>query len=279
MKMFSCDKCSRWYDKRSYERHMQNVYECDNLSDIKVELFTCKICKKQFNKKANYLRHINNENSRCCAMKQVDEKLETMEKKIEKLTNNVINNNTLNQTLNQTVINNIKQEALFYEHGKESIDHITREILLELLDNNSFSDVCSDLMKLLYFNINVPKNSNWMIAYPKNGKAGVEFNYDTHQFERKSTIDIIDDKFANMINLLQPLIEKLCREDERDNILNKKQKRNVNRFFEHVGMLEISKESPDVYVKIHEMAYNYRSIATTSWKDQGFNGNHLSIKF
>jgi hypothetical protein len=131
----------------------------------------------------------------------------------------------------------------------------------------------------MYFNKNVPQNNNWMIAYPRNGQAGVAFNYDTNEFERKSTNEIIDEKFANMINLLQPLIEQIYREDELHNILNTQQKRNITRYYAHFGMMEISKESPEVFAKIHDMSYNYKTIPMKSWKDQGLTGNHLSLKF
>ena len=195
----------------------------------------------------------------------------------EKITNNVVVNSQVNQ-VNQ-MNNQVKNDIIFVKHGSEKIDHITREIMLEILDKNNFSDMCVHLMKLMYFNVNVPQNLNWMIAYPKNTNAGVSFNHETNEFNRSDTRDIIDDKFANMINLLQPLIERICREDETDNILNTKQRRNVAKFFEHVGMLEISKESPDIHKKIHTLAYNYKTVPTTSWRNQGLNANHLSIKF
>jgi hypothetical protein len=195
----------------------------------------------------------------------------------------VINNPVIN---NGPIINNIEQinntnviQPIFTKHGKEYIDHITKDVMLTLLNNNNFTDMASDLMRLMYFNVNVPQNSNWMIAYPKNQKAGVVYNYNTHEFERKGTAEIIDDKFSNMIDLLQPLIEQIYQEDQNDKILNLQQKKNINKYYEHVGMLEISKESPELFEKIRDMAFNHKTIATKSWKNQGLDGKHLSIKF
>jgi hypothetical protein len=82
-----------------------------------------------------------------------------------------------------------------------------------------------------------------------------------------------------MISLLQPLIEQIYREDEKNNILNSQQKKNINRYYAHFGMMQISKESPEIYSAIHELSYNHKSIPMKSWKEQGLNGNHLSIKF
>ena len=243
----------------------------DKFHDIKE--YPCYMCGKIYGYNYNLTQHLKN-NPKC----NPSGSIAIAKKKKSNNQNIVNNNNVLVNNLNQT-INQVVNKILFVEHGKEKIDHITREILLEILDTNNFNNMCSNLMRLLYFNVAVPQNSNWMIAYPKNHKAGVAFNYFTNKFERTSTVDIIDDKFSNMINLLQPLIEKICREDERDNILNAKQRRNISRFFEHVGMMQISKESPEVYERIHDMAYNHRSISTTSWKEQGFDGKHLSIQF
>ena len=274
--MHTCDRCLKKFDRKNdLDRHLNRktlckINECDDsLSQIKqLDSVMCEYCKKYFSNQFNLDRHIHNSpNSHCAFLRNLKAAIGPT----------VINNIEKIEQINNTT-NNIIQPT-FTKHGQESIDHITREVLLELLNSDNFTTLCSKLMKLLYFNVNVPQNNNWMIAYPKNGKAGVEFNYDTKQFERKSTIDIIDDKFSNMINLLQPLIEQICREDERDNILNTKQRKNINKFFEHVGMLEISKESPEIYAKIHEIAYNYKTIPSANWKEQGLNANHLSIKF
>ena len=271
--MFECQNCLKSFStKQQYERHMNRTRKCkkDEINIITYKPFMCNFCSREFTHKHHLETHLASYNTPCYIIRSLK----------KNLGNTVINNNITNQNIeqiNNTVIE--KPQILFLEHGKEKIDHITREIILQLLQNYNFNDMCCELIKLMYFNKNVPENSNWMIAYPKNAKAGVEYNYTTEQFERKCTIDIVDDKFSNMINLLQHLIEEIYQDDEINNTLTSHQKRNISRYDEHVGMLEISKESPELYAQIREIAYTHRVISTSSWKAQGLSGNHLSIKF
>jgi len=134
-------------------------------------------------------------------------------------------------------------------------------------------------MRLLYFNKEVPENQNWAIVYPKNKNAGIEYNHTSGKFERKSTYDIIDDKFSNMVSLLFDLVQEISRDDIENNNLSKRQKINVNKYCMHYGQLDISKTSKDVYQSIHSFAYDSRKSQMEVWKESGHSGNHLSLKF
>ena len=92
-------------------------------------------------------------------------------------------------------------------------------------------------------------------------------------------VDIIDEKFANMLDLLQPLIEEIYKEDELHNTLNRQQKLNIRHYYGAFGVMQISKESPEIYDAIHSLSYNSRSVSMTSWKEQGLNAKYLSLKF
>src|SRR5690606_29436909 len=108
---------------------------------------------------------------------------------------------------------------------------------------------------------------------------GIEYNHTSGRFERKSTCDIIDDKFSNMINLLFELVQEISKDDIINDNLSKRQKINVNKYCMHFGQLDISKTSKDVYKSIHDLAYNSRKDQMSVWKDNGHEGNHLSLKF
>ena len=231
------------------------------LSDFQVKTidndFKCKFCEKTFDRQFFLDRHLNSINTACYTIRT------TVQKKPEI---NVINKNILTQ-------------ILIARHGKERIDHITKEVMLSILNQPSFIKMFTDIACIMYFNKIVPENSNWCLVYPHNQKAGVAYNHDTAQFERKSTVDIIDEKFENMLNLLQPLIEEIYREDELYNILNYQQKKNIRHYYGAYGIMQISKDCPEIYEAIHNLSYNSRSIPMTSWKEQGLNGKYLSLKF
>jgi hypothetical protein len=222
--------------------------------------FQCQYCDKAFDRQFFLDRHQNSINTPCYIARTMKDKPQIP---IKVNQNQLINNN----------------QVVIMKPGKERISHITKEVMLSILNQPSFIKMFTDLITVMYFNKVVPENSNWCIAYPHNLKAGVTYNHDSSQFERKATVDIIDEKFANMLDLLQPLIEEIYREDELYNILNYQQKKNIRHYYGAFGVMQISQESPEVYEAIHDLSYNARSIPMTSWKEQGLDGRYLSLKF
>lgn len=284
-KIYPCHLCKKPFIKKyNLDRHIETCEELPILAltetsisiPINDEDIKCQHCSKLFTKKSKLLRHINNVKGECY-------------KKQHGLT--IINNNKIkkqiiyNQNITQNniaiqpVINPTKPPVILAKHGEETISHITKEVMLELLKIESFPEMSTELMRLLYFNKDVPENQNWAIVYPKNKNAGVQFNSETQQFERISTYDVIDDKFSNMISLLFNLIQEIDKEDSIHNNLTKRQKANINLYCMHFGQLDISKTSKAVYNAIHDMAYNTRRSQMDTWKENGHNGKHLSLKF
>jgi hypothetical protein len=277
-KNYQCERCLVFFSsKQRYNSHINKLKTCDisplssvvdnNLLAIKgVDIIKCKYCNKLFDKKYRLERHLNSVNSKCYIERHA-------RKSDEGKYGTIINN------INNSINNNNILPLIFVEHGNECVKHITKEVMLKMLAQPNFIKFCVDLMKVTYFDRKVPKNNNWFIAYPKNDKAGIEFNHETFQFERKPTIDIIDDKFSNMMDLLQPLIEEIYREDEETENLTHIQRMNIKRYYGYFGVMQISKESPEIYQALHDLAYNMRSVPMTTFKEQGLDAKYLSIKF
>ena len=267
--MLKCDLCNKCFDSKSkFHSHKENQSKCGVILPIDRTEFGCERCGKLFMCKRNLIEHMENKDGKCykrhIQQEYVMQRLQDLENKIDSI---------------KPVINNFNINGTFFKPGTESISHITKNDILKLLSYKSFVYMCTDIIKLLYFSRKNPRNSNWTIAYPKDEKAGVSFNYDTERFERVSTEDLINDKFGNAFDLIQPLIEEILKEDERDSTLTHQQRMNINKFYHFFGSYEISKDGVDIYQSIHNMAYDYRSIPMNQWKDQGFSGNHMSIKF
>ena len=295
---YFCKFCNISFTKKSsLTRHFDTI--CDtmkaDLNSFKIEpeknnTIHCEFCKKIFSKKYNLDRHLLSNRGDCYKIRS---KLKYGSKTI--LNDNTINNNTYigkqvnnynnyNTTINN-IVNNInvqpiiKPQIILANHGEETISHITKDIMLEILNIESFPKMCTELMRVLYFNKQVPENQNWAIVYPKNKNAGIEFNHTSGKFERKSTCNIIDDKFSNMISLLFDLVQEISREDDLEHNLSQRQKININKYGMHFGQLDISKTSKEVYKSIHEFAFNSRKQQMEVWKENGHEGNHLSLKF
>ena len=252
---------------------------------MKKDILKCEYCSKLFIKKFNFDRHLLSTIGDCYKLRTKNQEIIN-----NQINHNIVNNNQIynNHITNiQTNIQNtniiqlqpVIEKVVLAKHGEETISHITKDIMLEILDIESFPEMCTELMRLLYFNKEVPENRNWTIVYPKNQNAGVEYNHKTLRFERKKTYNIIDDKFSNMVNLLFDLVQEISRDDIENNNLSKRQKINVNKYCMHYGQLDISKTSKVVYDSIHSLAYNSRKDQMKEWGESGHKGNHLSLKF
>ena len=303
---FKCNNCKLAFStKYTLNRHLikktcnENILNLETISNntdiIKYvnNKIKCEYCNKLFEKKSRLNRHLSTTTGEC--YKKRNKTSKTHKKNIYNniinnnqtynINNNTINNNTIN---NNTINNNtniiqlqpvIKEKIILAKHGEETISHITKDIMLEILDIESFPEMCTELMRLLYFNKEVPENRNWTIVYPKNKNAGVEYNHETNRFERKKTYNIIDDKFSNMVSLLFDLVQEISNDDILNNNLSKRQKININKYGMHFGQLDISKTSKEVYDSIHSFAFNSRNQQMKAWGENGHKGNHLSLKF
>lgn len=271
--MYECKKCGKCFDHESrLLKHYEMSSECT--TNLKVqekymkEIPKCDICKKFFSTIGNFKRHQEN-NGKCGIVLAVKEGMkEEIKDALKNIQAGTINN-----------INNIVNEIMLSKPGKERIDYITKDVMLELLKCPSFKLISENLIKAMYFNRKVPENNNWTIAYPLNDRAALVYNSETDQFVRKNTTEIINEKFQNMIDLLQPLVEEIYKEDEEKNHLSNIQKRNLKLYYGYFGVDNICEEDPDIYEGIHRLAYEYRAIPMAHWKQLGYNGNHLSIKF
>jgi Zinc finger, C2H2 type len=275
-KIFACKACNKTFIKKYKLIRHQEICDKNDMSDIEKK---CVYCKKIFEKKSKLTKHLNSVRGDCFKLRNNGKQISIIEQQIinnYKTINNITNITNNNQTINNI---NVQPIVVLAKPGEETISHITKDVMLELLNIESFPKMCTELMRLLYFNKEVPENRNWTIVYPKNKNAGVEFNNTTQKFERKKTYNIIDDKFSNMVNLLFDLVQEISRDDIENNHLSKRQKINVNKYCMHFGQLDISKTSKEVYKSIHEFAYNSRIEQMKEWGESGHKGNHLSLKF
>lgn len=291
--VYVCSKCNKNFKQR--ELMEEHKLECKGI--IINHQLTCPSCSKTFGSSSNLKYHIKKKHYTVALdIQKTDEK----DPRVKNITNNNninINNTTNNNTTNNNTTNNnitnitninnnitnithnndIKiQPLLFVKHGDERIDHITKEFLLKLLNYTSAQRMFVELMANLYFSSEAPENNNWSLAYPYNGKAAIVFDYETNKFIRTSTEDIINQKFSNMIDKLVPMIDEINKDREN---LTRMQQINILHFYDKECVYELSKKYPDIYALIQKLAYEQRYVPMKTWKEQGFSGRHLSIKF
>ena len=287
--IIKCEKCEKVFTrKRELILHTKSGKNCISLGGIElpeIEEIICITCGAKYTTKFSLERHLANTNSKCYKDKtglMINNGQIHNNKVANYITNNTTNvTNNMNQNFIQPVVNNLHQHKHFTiaKHGEEITSHFTEEVLLRILNIESFTECCAEFMRVLYFNKEVPENQNWSIVYPRNKKAGVTLNLETNKFERVETNDIIDSKFSNMAFLLFPKALKLLERHFIEPFLTKTQVYNINKLGMHFGMMNISKTSKEVYKAIHKMAYEARQEQMDTWREGGHKGNHLSLKF
>lgn len=280
--MFECERCCRIFTRKYHlERHLNKKTPCKpEKNDIKKYLsdydspeeppqleLTCQYCQVTFSRKQRLTSHLENPRLGCFHKKILKEELSRM-----KLTTVV--NQTVNHVKNINNVNNVNNVNIYIlPQGKERIDHIKEEQLLSIL-NQEYSVVIHELMRLIYFNKDVPENNNWGILYPNNEYGALHYNIDTNVIERWLTSQIVDKNYENMLELILPLMDKISAVTN----LNQEQRRNITRFYHDFGSDYVSKVSPEKFNNVKMVAYNNRHIPFETWKKLGLNGDYKNIK-
>ena len=139
-----CKKCLKFFQtkKECIEHEKSCVYKAKNrlaiFNDVTIASYKCNLCNLKYGSTKTLNKHIKIVHTKNAHIGQV----------ISSTTKNYNTNNT-NIFLNTT--------------GKESIEHITKDVVLSCSNVNVFSN---ELVKELYCNVKVRKNNNWCIMYP-----------------------------------------------------------------------------------------------------------------
>lgn len=268
--MFECEKCGKCFVKKyHYNRHVQSISSCSSNiaeSENKKTKHMCQHCGRYFSKNSNLNRHL--ENNQMCNI------FRTFRKDMQSMVDNIHSTNTINNTTN---INKNNVLIQMVPPGKEYIDHITQPRLLRILDS-TFTNAIKELMRLIYFSEEAPQNNGWCIMYPRHKSGSLKYNHHTNTIERKSTDQVINEQFTNMMNLISPMINDVMTKNEDGMLnLNRTQMRNCEMFYGLFGTTDLLKEHPEHYDNILMLGYNYQNKSLKTWTDNKIQGKYKQI--
>ena len=256
--------------------------------------YTCSICKKHFEYRSNYYRHIKNKKKSCIPndkieilegqyvidnnkLKFFETKVKTLEEennRLKKIVDNInptkdnikiVDNTTnysnciVNQQSNNNLNKNLNFSVKLTPNEEERFDHIPREQMLQILNNNDFTESVGDLVDAVYFNPLAPQNMKWCVTDKGTYFGAIEYNSETNTLIRSSpTNDIIT---KHLQNLLYGMTDKL-NDLRSSSALSQQQDLNSNRFYDMVGQESYKME----YInKIKDKAYEGRNFTRALW--------------
>lgn len=274
--MYRCVRCEKCFNQKSdLNRHLRRKNPCQVGKRVEIESRKqmspqCHYCNGVFYNKQGLKRHMKNPKISCFVLSQIEPIKKEMQSLAEKQfqPQTVIHNKTVNKTVNNII--NIQ----LVQPGDEKIDHITKDDLLEIFKHDNFEKVIHDLMRLIYFNKEVPHNSHWCIAFPKDKYGALQYNTDTALIERLLTHRTINLHFQNMLSIVAEKLEGIIKNRQLD--IN--QLRNINNFYQYIGSDSMEEQNENAFEHVKMLAYNNRSVPISVWKDLELDGEHKYVR-
>ena len=250
-KTFSCRNCNKIY--KSYMGmwlHIKNNHTDMNKEITKENI--CKYCNKEFNFRQSRWKHeqkckITNNISLAEQVKQLSDKVRTLESK----PSNVITNNTMNNTTN-----NNKIQYIINAPGTESIDHLSLDKQREIMQKGLNS--LTHLIKINNFNKDNPENHSYCVTALNDKHASV-INPDTNTIMKTDKTDLFDKiLICNLKNLesisCNPNFNKIESNEYMDKIQTLKELMFKNR-----------KGMKKYYQEINLISYNNKDLILETW--------------
>jgi hypothetical protein len=247
--IYECNKCYKKFNRKcNYISHINRKFTCNKNLDIEINnnqeykksniiindeysnnkiLYKCDKCNKEFNKKSNYLNHINKkktcENDNLLELNKylnLEIKYNNLENKIielEKENNkiNILYNNLLDKCINNNIINNttITNNTInvtLTNFGLEDYNKLTKEEQLKILKSNKQS--IPNLIKFLHINDRLPEYKNICIKNLR-GKGG--YLYENNKWFHCNFENLLMILFKKNINDLDKILSN--NEELKDN--------------------------------------------------------------
>ena len=184
---YKCEKCKKIFNhKHNYIRHLNKKNECTNLDKC-----VCPKCGKEYKHSSSLIRH----KKKCKGKKKICHSIKTVVNNNQTIVNNITNIN---------ITNNFK----LVKFGEENINILTDEIYEKII-NKGFKSL-TEYIENIHFNKEYPEYHNIYVA---NLRDEFVLIYTGEAWEIRNEEDIIDKyinyKIDHIENKFDELIEKL----------------------------------------------------------------------
>lgn len=280
--LYECEDCGTKFPRKSnYRRHVESKRLCipkDKYNKQKLELKMDKSRLQYFQTTVVKLKKENEKKEdEIVRLKKMLNKIDTISDKIDianrkiDLTNEKLEEandklvlDKFNSAYNNCVINNnnnnnnLNFSVKLAPENCSRFDHISKQQMLHILNNEVFENSVGDLAEAVYFNPKAPENMTWCVTDKTAQFGALEYNPENHTLIRKMTNKVITKNIQNMLFGMTDILEELrltCSFNERQGM-------NYTRFYNMVGSHSFKIE----YINnVKERAYSGRNFAKALW--------------
>lgn len=240
------------------------------MRDSRIDYF-----KREFSKHLELLKEKEQEIKRLQSlMSNIEDMKETVVEKMDNMKehfNDRFENSTFTSAHNNYIINhlennnnNLNFNIKFSEARKEKLDHISKEEMLHILNEEDFDTSVVEYVGSVYFNPKAPSNCKWCITDLTSKSGALEYNHESNTITRKETKEVITRNLQNALFSMSETLEEL-RETKS---FTDQQGINYNRFY---NIMCRSEFHPSCINKLKELAYRSRTYIQALW-------GHLDIE-
>lgn len=292
-----CVLCGKsYYDKWSLHRHMKHKHnnrwdsknkviikttvetpvddDVDDITSHKVNKYFCPLCNRSFTRHKNLKEHLSH--MRCNELKESinqikDELIEEKATDDKTTTNNVVSGvdnsqvylNNKDSFNNNNNVNNIQQNLLLMNYGKEDLYSYPRHVYLDMM-KKGYNSIPS-FVKYVHLNPTNPKSHNIFFSDRKDKYLQIKRNDVKETIEKKTVIsELYHDNYDALVENYEEIKDDLT-EDEM---------KKLNNFVKFVDEAEGNPESIKAAIceRIGLDLYDNKHVVKATWKKLGLMG-------
>lgn len=154
------------------------------------------------------------------------------------------------------------------EEPNETIEHITHEVLAQVFESVTFCEGVAELMRLVYFNENFPRNCTFCIDDPTKKKGAMVWNQKAKADSKQILKQKVKSLSGRLSRITRELINLLPTHEKIDWNLSECQQLNL----EHFLNLEFEEDNDpklrELLNYLKEYCFSKRDVAKGVWREK-----------
>ena len=140
---------------------------------------------------------------------------------------------------------------------KERLDHITQDMMMNILDQDTYDKSVGKLMQSIYFHPKAPENWNWCVTDTDAQLGALEYNHESGSLYRNNPEKVIQKSYSNVMFRVVDMLDELRKVKN----FNRPQAINCSRLCNSLG----SQLDHEQILVVKKVAYQGRNLSKSLW--------------